>query len=118
MQFFIPHASDNAEAESVLKSVAQFVGAAVPTPEARIYRLSFSHNGRDFVAEVGKPIPAYYQEGNQLVVAIFSGEPFKICLPSRGVLRGDPILVGAKSVHSVEYFDAQSMTAGNSLQPL
>jgi hypothetical protein len=105
MEFFIPHASSESEAESILASVAKFVGAAMPAPEKRVFRLSYSHNGRDFVVEVGKPAPAYYREHEQEVIAILPGDPFLVCLPTRGVARGDPILVGASSVRRIEYFD-------------
>lgn len=105
MRFFVPHASGPEEAESVLASVAAFVGAAPPPPDRRIYRLTYTHNGRRFTVEIGKPIPAYYQEGDQEVICIFDGDPFKVCLPTRGVVRGDPILVDSSSVHAVEHFD-------------
>lgn len=111
MKFFVPHASGPAEAESVLASVAAFVGAALPPPDRRIHKLTYTHNGRQFIVEVGKPIPPYYQEGDQEVVCIFGGDPFKVCLPTRGVVRGDPILVGSSGVHTVEHFDSGSLLA-------
>jgi hypothetical protein len=82
MKFFLPHASDDAEAEKVLSSVAQFVGATVPPHDKRIHKLLFTHNGSDFTAVVGEPMDAYYQGGAQRVIAIFGGEPYKICLPT------------------------------------
>ena len=105
MKFFIPHASDVAEAEQTLASIAKFVGAVVPEVGRRIWKLEFRHNGRSFSVEVGQPIPAYYEERDQPVIAIFAGEPYKICLPTRGVVRGDPILAGANAVTKVEFFE-------------
>ena len=60
MKFFIPQASSDAEAESVLVGIAKFVGADVPPPDKRIFKLAFSHNGKDFAMEVGKPVPPYF----------------------------------------------------------
>ena len=60
MKFSIPHASDSAEAERVLQAIARFVNA--PVPEQRIFRMTYVHNRHEFSVEVGKPMPAYYQE--------------------------------------------------------
>ena len=108
MEFFVPPASGPEEAESVLAAVAAFVGATVPPPDRRIRKLVFAHNGQRFTVEVGKPIPPYYREGDQEVVCILGSDPLMVCLPTRGVLRGDPILVGASTVHRVDYFSAGS----------
>ncbi len=55
---------------------------------------------------------AHYREGNQPVLAIFfDRELFKICLPTRGGARGEPILVGANLVRGVVYFESQGVTA-------
>ena len=101
MKFFIPSASSDAHAESVLSSIAKRIGASIPTPQQRIFKLSYSHNARDFDVEVGKRMPRYYQEGDQEVIAILGHDPFFICLPKRGAIRGDPILVAASSVHHI-----------------
>lgn len=108
MKFFIPHVSGEAEAETVLAGIAQFVGATVPSPDKRVFRLSYRRNGRDFDVDVGKPIPPYYQEKAEEVIAILPGDPYLICLPTRGVVRGEPILVGASSVRGVVYFEVKN----------
>lgn len=99
MEFFVPHASDAAEAESVYAAFAKFVGAGVPADKtARIQALSWHHNARDFSSEVGKPMPPYYGLGNEPILAIFDcGDHFKICTPSRGGIRGDAVMVGRRS---------------------
>ena len=112
MKFFIPHASSEAEAESVLEAIAKFVGASVPPPDKRIFRMAYRHNGQDFTVEVGQPIPIYYREGNQKVIAILAGNPYLVCLPTRGVVQGAPIYVGASTVCGVEYFKAAESEAG------
>lgn len=105
MKFFVPAAENDEQAEQVLASVAKFVGAALPPPGQRLRSISYSHNGRDFTVTVGEPIPAYYEEHGEPVVCIFDGAPLMICLPNRGVIRGDPIYVGHDSVRRSEYFD-------------
>ncbi|WP_263588658.1 hypothetical protein [Sphingopyxis sp. GC21] len=106
MQFFVPHATDSDEAESVYSAFAKFVGAAVPAKKsARIRALSWQHNGKDFAGEVGKPMPSYYEVGSEPILAIFDcGDHFKICTPSRGGVRGDPILAGGRN-SQVTYFE-------------
>jgi hypothetical protein len=104
MKFFVPNTDSDAEAERVLEGIAKFVGAYVPA--RRIFKLLYRHNNREFVAEVGQPIAAYYEEGNQPVFAIlpFAGG-YAICLPLRGVAKGDPILVSDTAVQHIVYFD-------------
>ena len=104
MKFFVPGARDADEAELALASMARFNG--VPVPERRIYRLEFRHNGRVFSIEVGGWIPDYFDEGQQVVCAVLEGPlGLQICLPTRGVLRGSPILVSSESVISKEFFE-------------
>ena len=100
-KFFIPMAEDETEAESILESIAKFISRPIPT--RRIFRISYGHNGIPMNAEVGKDPDPYYREKGP-VIAIFDGNPFCVCLPDRGVARGDPILVGAQAVESIEYF--------------
>lgn len=105
MKFFLPLNVEGAEeAENNLECIARFANATIPEP--RIFRLEYKHNGREMVAEVGKPIDPYYEEGNQIVIAILlSGAGYAVCLPLRGVGRGEPIMVGHDSVIRIEYFD-------------
>jgi hypothetical protein len=107
MEFFVPHAQDGGEAESVYVAFAKFVGATVPSQRtARINALSWNHNGQAFSGEVGKPLPPYYQLGSEPILAIFDcGEHFKICTPSRGGVRGDPVMVGMRG-SGITYFTA------------
>ena len=102
-KFFIPLAKDDDEAESVLESIAKFIDR--PMPSRRIFRITYTHNGKFMAAEVGESPDPYYREAGP-VIAIFDGNPLCVCLPDRGVARGGPILVGAQSVQSKEYFDA------------
>lgn len=95
MKFFIPHSKDEQESLSVLDSIAKFIGNNTPNKLEMIYSITYEHNGKTMIATVGKSIDPYYKEGAAEVIAIFppdnNGAPFKICLPDRGVIRGEPI---------------------------
>ena len=103
MNFFIPHAENEAQAERVLGAICKFVGS--PIPQKRVQKIRFSHNEKEFVAEVGKRAPSYYHAGDQEVIAIIPDSPYKICLPYRGVVSGEPILVGDDSIIELWFFD-------------
>lgn len=106
MKFFVPHADGPQEAESVYSSIANFVGASSPHEhERRIFSLSWQHNARSMQAEVGKPLPDYFELGIEPVLAIFdAGTHFKICTPSRGGVLGDPVLAGGRGTRAT-YFE-------------
>jgi hypothetical protein len=103
MRFFVPLAEDDAQAERVFAAIAESNHRPIPPTNKRLFRLTYKHNGKNYVAEVGQPINAYYGVGGP-VVAIFGGEPLLVCLATRGVNSGDPILVGVSSVSDIEYF--------------
>jgi hypothetical protein len=105
MNFFVPHAEGDEQMESVYAAFAAFVGAAVPPLKTlRIQALSWHHNGHGFTGEVGRPMPAYYELRGEPILAIFDcGTHFKMCTPSRGGVRGEPVLAG-KQDSSVVYF--------------
>ena len=103
MKFFVPGASCTDEAEAVLQSITRLEKRPVPAPDERIFRLTYEHNGRRYVAEVGQPLDPYYSTKGA-VIAIIGGHPLMICTPDRGVIRGFPIYVGTHCVEHVEYF--------------
>lgn len=99
MEFFVPLAEDAEQAEKVYRSIAAFVSA--PIREHRIWKLEWRHKGEVMRCEVGGNLPDYYGTGGEPVLAIFDcGNLFKICTPSRGGRRGDPVLV-AKNFESI-----------------
>jgi len=108
--FFIPGANSPQEAEVVLDSIAKFVQRPAPPAHERIRRIAYTHNGEHYTAEVGQPVDPYYRTEGQ-VIAILGGNPLLICTPNRGVLRGEPIYVGAASVKSAAYFDEPEQVA-------
>lgn len=71
----------------------------------RIRRVSYRHNGKDYTAEVGKPVARYYEEKADTVLAIIGADTVCICLPFRGLVRGRLILVGSHAVDEIIFFD-------------
>lgn len=104
MKFFVPAARDAAEAESVFEAIQKFNDA--PRQARRIAALAWLHNGKQYSCEVGAEAPTYYGTGAEPVVAILDcGQLFKICTSTRGVVRGEAILVGKSDAHPT-YFES------------
>lgn len=104
MNFFIPHAKSSEEAESVFASISKFNN--IPITEKRVFKVSYEHNGKRMIAEVGKSVDNYYKADGEVIAILERDKLLCVCLPNRGVLRGSPILVGVDqfSTH-IEYFD-------------
>lgn len=104
MDFFVPAADSPDEAEKVWQATRQFAkdNLGWEVGDRRIFRLSGIHAGERIVCEVGKAEPY----GGEVVVAILESNAFLVCTANRGVLRGEPILVGTSEVDSVIDFDA------------
>lgn len=105
MNFFLPFAETDTNIEEVYKSIAHFINENIPEETDRVYSIRYSHNGIEMTATVGKNCDNYYRELSPVVIAIFKGDPYKICLENRGVITGEPIYVDKTSVNSVTFFD-------------
>lgn len=103
MDFFVPHAATPEEAEQVWRATQKFARDTMEREigDRRIFRLLYTHNGEDLVAEVGQPEPLTKEP----VLVILESDPYLICTPTRGVVRGLPILVGRHAVRQVVDFD-------------
>lgn len=106
-KFFLPAAEDDAQAERVRNSVITFAktNGFQPREDVRIFKLYYRHDGRDYEAEVGKAEP---RTGEPVVMILWEETPrdlFLICTENRGVVRGEPVLVGRPEVRSVVEFD-------------
>ncbi|WP_298123338.1 hypothetical protein [Brevundimonas sp.] len=92
--FFIPFADSAETADEVYATIrATMAKEAFQPTERRVYRVMYQHNGRDLIATVGEK-----DIDGETVIAILEGyNPgpiYMICTPTRGVVRGDPILAG------------------------
>jgi hypothetical protein len=120
MKFFIPAARNEAEAEHVWAAVRHFLAAnGYPTTARRIRRIAFCHHIEHFDLEIGGHHPGMEDDPpltaepehplfRCLVMVILeaSNRPcFYLCMPYRGVIRGDPWLVGRGAVIHVEEFE-------------
>lgn len=105
MKFFVPFANNEEESESVYADIAQSIGVSLKDADNRIYSISYSHNGKNMTAAVGKDCDPYYQETFPEVIAIFKSNPYKIILRERGILSGASILVNKNEVIGVSFFD-------------
>jgi hypothetical protein len=103
MKFFIPAAEDAAQAEEVYQSIRRFVaeqeGRLTIT---RIYRIEFSHNGKQYNLAVGD---RFQEVRGELVIAILEGRAYYVCTPHRGVVRGQPFLVSREFATHIEEFE-------------
>ncbi|WP_299015344.1 hypothetical protein [uncultured Photobacterium sp.] len=103
MDFFVPAASSNQQAESVFSSIAKHISA--PDQSQRVYKLEWQHEGQTCYCEIGKPLPTVFRT-DEIVLAIFDcGDVYKICTPNRGAIKFAPIHTIKSAVTNVEYFD-------------
>jgi hypothetical protein len=108
MEFFIPEAKDNAQAERVYAATKEHLsqGLGAVFTDKRYFSIRYEHNGEEHDAEVGKP----HYINREPVIAILYDRKFNlfhVCTPNRGVLRDMSILVGADGVRKAVLFDGQ-----------
>lgn len=103
MKFFIPAAKDEKNAEDIWNATKKFAEQNLgwPVTNRRIFSLTYEHEGKVYHSEVGKPD----QRIGELVIAILESDTYLVCTSNRGVLRGEPILVGKEEVRDIEDFD-------------
>jgi hypothetical protein len=104
MKFFIPHATTPAMAE---KAYASFCKSAVRLPHlpGRLFRISFPHDRRLSVAEVGKEITEWREPSGIVMAIIEAADLIQIFTLNRGGLRDGPILVAPGEVRERTYFE-------------
>lgn len=109
MKFFIPAADSPEQTKNVLESTKKFAeeNLGFKYGDKKIFKLEFRHDGKTYTAEVGKKetLTGY----NEIVVLILSPleqhNPYIICTPNRGVIKGGPIMVGKHDIISCDYFE-------------
>ena len=108
MKFFIPHAKDKKEEDKNYEAIKKFAKETLGwnIKDRRIFSLRYTHDGKNYYAEVGKREQA---EGEEVIAILESGYSdviiYLICTPNRGVIRGMPILVGENEAYSVVDFN-------------
>jgi hypothetical protein len=103
MKFFIPAAKDDKNAKEIYEGIIKFAKENTwkEIKGRKIFSIAFNHDGKDYVARVGE----IYSHTGEQVIAILESNAYLVCTPSRGVLRGMPILVGKNEVYSIEDFE-------------
>jgi len=108
MKFFLPHAKNKEQAEKNYEAIKRFAKDTLGwnVKDRRIFRIKYTHDGKNHYAEVGKTEQI---EGEEVIAILESGYSdtivYLICTPNRGVVRGMPILVGENEAYSVVDFD-------------
>ncbi len=100
MKFYIP---DVSEPMGLLEGVKKFMNSQGYIVEESKYRcINYSHNGKRCTDMVGIKNIAINEK---VLLILKSGPMFLVCTANRGVLRGEPILVGVHSVSGFEKFE-------------
>ena len=119
--FFIPYVDGPKQAERVWQATKSFMEDRHGWPrvtEHRIFRLVYEQDGEREIAQIGEPhryghprtrdCPPDFDDpkAGESVVAILEnkGGPYLVCTHNRGVVRGEPILVGISESSAVIYF--------------
>ncbi|HEY9235956.1 MULTISPECIES: hypothetical protein [Phenylobacterium] len=94
MQFFVPNTTSPRQAEEVYASVRRFLADnGWPTADERYESLSFQHDGKTYVLNVGQ---RHYElpEPVMLILRAEGAQNYYVCTPNRGTVRGAPYLIG------------------------
>lgn len=103
VKFFVP-APEGREVETIRGFRRFMKDQSHPTDGRCFYRLHYRHDGKDWDVKVDE----YHGAINEPVIAILfdhTRDVYLILTPNRGVLRGNPIMVGADTVYTVEEFE-------------
>lgn len=104
MKFFIPASKSIDQAEEVYNSIIKFCESQFTWKviNRRIFKINFKHDGKYYEAEVGK----IEKRTNDIIIAILETDTvYYVCTRYRGVIRGEPILVGKNEITYIEDFD-------------
>ncbi|MEQ1761736.1 MAG: hypothetical protein ABL984_01190 [Pyrinomonadaceae bacterium] len=107
MKFVIPAAEDAKAAEHLYNAIKKFavLQTRLRLTERRIFRIEYMIDGLRHFAEVGKTNQAVGEQ----VFAILETETrsYLVCSPNRCVYRNDPMLVEARLIRHVLYFEEE-----------
>jgi len=105
MKFFVPFATTEEKQNETYQAIKKFVGGKLS--DRRIRVLQWEHDGKNFVAEVGKNTSF----NNEMVMAILFSDiskSYHVCTPTRGVANGPAIRDGLGCVQGTIDFDPTS----------
>ncbi|HET9641106.1 MAG TPA: hypothetical protein VFP12_18095 [Allosphingosinicella sp.] len=106
MRFFVPYAADDEHAEAIWSEArSDLFDIGLPTTRRRIWALSLDGGGSGSLLHVGREIP----EGEGPAMLIFEAsnlEVYYVCTPWRGVLGGEPHVLGLRAEGRAIDFEA------------
>ncbi|WP_186110547.1 hypothetical protein [Burkholderia gladioli] len=103
--FFIPHAENPEQAEEVYQAFLKNSTVYDPVhPEARIYSVHFSHNGKWHEATVGRRINHFPEETGEVLAIIERSQIVCIHTVLRGALSATPIYTDPARTKHRRYF--------------
>jgi|KBSMisStandDraft_5_1062788.scaffolds.fasta_scaffold17759_6 hypothetical protein len=107
MKFFVPQAKSEEEAAHTCNATKTFAAETTgwKITDRRIQGIVFRDKKKTVHAEVGKHEPIC----GEMLIAILESNTFLLCTPNRGVLRGEPIMVGKREVDYITDFDKPEM---------
>ncbi len=104
--FFLPNFDDPTKAEDVFAQVRKFNEEEMDATlaEQRFYQIDYTHDGKHYVATVGE---LEQVEGETVICILLDTKRgvYFVCTRNRGVVIGQPILVGSREINSVQEFD-------------
>lgn len=105
MQFFIPFAASEAQAQRILKRISNNLQAyGYPLNQSFFYQVSYLFEGAVVLDTVGEASC----QNNEIVLAIFrQPEEYLICTYSRGVTWGTPMVAQCKDVQLATAFNSE-----------
>jgi hypothetical protein len=111
MKFFVPAADSVEQEQWIYASIKAYLGKGLSArfSDRRVRFLRWWQDGREHVAEVGKPTTL----NGETVVAILH-EParnlYHVCTPNRGVIRDLSILASGQHVTEIRDFAPENLT--------
>ena len=114
MRFHIPHVGDGAETERALVAIRQAAQQATRrvATDRRIRAIQYWLGGRQFDAEVGKPLVQlglrHDKNGEEVIAILETRDPdsFLVFTASQGFRRGQPVIVPQEDSFALVDFDA------------
>ena len=102
-KFFVPYAKDDVHAESVWQGGKAFnENKGHTVSNRRIYSIHYIHNSKACFDKVGG-LDRYGKE--EILVLLEAKLGYLCCTKNRGVLRGDPILIGKDIADVTDFSD-------------
>jgi hypothetical protein len=90
--FFVPYAEDTAQSERVWQATKTFMeDQGHKVHERRIFSIRYHHNGKECFDKVGVTDRYGLEE---ILVLLETDSVYLCCTKNRGVIRGEPILIG------------------------